>query len=78
MDKENDSRGNDVEKNNYNRWLGNNERNQKEQHQGMGSGPSIGEEQWVIMERRQNCIHGRKNICSKQQETQRKDSTRES
>ena len=52
MDKENDSRGNDVEKNNYNRWLGNNERNQKEQHQGMGSGPSIGEEQWVIMRRR--------------------------
>jgi len=52
MDKENDSRGNDVEKNNYNRWLGNNERNQKEQHQEMGSGSSIGKEQWVIMRRR--------------------------
>ena len=32
MDKENNSGGNDVEKNNYNRWLGNNKRNQKEQH----------------------------------------------
>ena len=32
MDKENDSRGNNVEKNDYNRWLGNNKKNQKEQH----------------------------------------------
>ena len=44
----------------------------------MGSGPNIGEEQWVIIGRRWDCIYGRKNICSKQQETQRKDSTRES
>ena len=30
------------------------------------------------MGRRQDCIHGRKNICPKQPETQGKDSTRES
>ena len=30
------------------------------------------------MERRWDCIHGRKNICPKQQEAQREDSTRES
>ena len=34
----------------------------------MGSSPSVGEEQWVIMGRRQDCIHGRENICPKQQE----------
>jgi len=44
----------------------------------MGSGPNIGEEQWVIIGRRWDCIYRRKNICPKQQETQRKDSTRES
>ena len=66
MDKENDSGDNNVEKNSYNRWLGNNKRNQKEQYQGMGSSLSIGEEQWVIMGRRQDCIHRRENICSKQ------------
>ena len=30
------------------------------------------------MERRWDCIYGRKNICPKQQEAQREDSTRES
>jgi len=44
VNKENNSRSNNVEKNNYSRRLGNNEINQKEQHQGMGSGPSIGKE----------------------------------
>ena len=43
----------------------------------MRSGPSIREEQWIIMRRRQDCICGRENIHPKQQETQRKDSTRE-
>ena len=33
----------------------------------MGSGPSIRKKQWVIMGR-QDCICGRENICSKQQE----------
>ena len=32
MDKKNNSGSNNVEKNNYNRWLENNERNQKEQY----------------------------------------------
>ena len=30
VDKENNSKNNNVKKNSYNRWLGNNERNQKE------------------------------------------------
>ena len=68
MDKENDSRSNDVEKNNYSRWLGNNKRNQKKQYQGIGSGPSIGKEQWVIIGKKWDCICGRENICPKQQE----------
>ena len=45
IDDKNDSRGNNVKKNGYNRWLGNDERNQKEQHQGMEDGPSIREGQ---------------------------------
>jgi len=52
VDKENDSGSNDVEKKDYSRWLVNNERNQKEQHQKTGSGPSIGKERWVIIERK--------------------------
>ena len=44
----------------------------------MGSDPSIGKEQWIVMGRRQDCIHERKNICPKQQEAQRENSTRES
>ena len=34
VDKKNNSRTDNVKKNNYNRWLGNNKRDQKEQHQG--------------------------------------------
>jgi len=50
----------------------------KKWHQRVESNPSIGKEQWIIMERRWDCIYGRKNICPKQQEAQREDSTRES
>jgi len=44
----------------------------------MRSDQSIRKEQWIIMGRREDCIHGRENICSKQQEAQREDPTRES
>jgi len=43
-----------------------------------GSNTSTRKEQWIVMERRWDCIYGRKNVCSKQQEAQRKDPTRES
>ena len=51
-------------------------RNTKEQHQRMGSNKGTQQEIQTVIEREQNCLCQRKNICSKQQENSRADSTR--
>ena len=78
MDEKNYSRSNNVEENDHNRQARDIGRNQKKWYQRMRSDPSVGKGQWIVMERRWNYIHGRKNVCSKQQEAQREDSTRKS
>ena len=76
MDEKNQDRDNNVEEDDYNRQARDIGRNQKKWHQRMGNNPSVGKRQWSIMEKRWDCIHGRKNICPKQQEAQKEDSTR--
>jgi len=65
MDKKNYGRGNNVEEDDHNRQAKDIGRNQKKWHQRTGSNLSIGKRQWSIMGRREDCIHGRKNIHPK-------------
>jgi len=78
MNKKNHGRSNDVEEDDHNRQARDIGKNQKKWHQRMGSDTSTRKEQWIVMGKRWDCIHGRKNVCSKQQEAQRKDPIRES
>ena len=66
-----------LKKNDHNGQTRNIERNQKKWHQRIGSDLSIGKRQQIIIRRRQNCIHRRKNVHFKQQEAQRENPTKE-
>ena len=68
MDKENDSGNYDVKKEDDSGWVRHSQGDQKIQHLRTRGGPSIEKWRQINMERRWNCIYGRKNICFKQQQ----------
>ena len=68
MDKENDSRNYDTRKEDNSGRVRHNQKNQKKQYQKTRGSPSVEKERQINIGRRWNCIYGRKNIHSKQQE----------
>ena len=75
MNKENYGKSDNVEEEPNNRQPRPIRRNMKKQHQRTRSTTSIKERKWTNMETRWNHLYKRKDIYSKQQKTQRKDST---
>ena len=70
MDKKNDSQNHYVGKENDGGRKRGTQGNIKEQYKRKGSSPSIGKTRWINMGRRQSSVHGRKNLCTKQQKNQ--------
>ena len=73
MDKENHGRSDDTEQELDNRQSRPTRRNTKKQYQGTRSSTSTKERRQTSMGTRQNHLHRREDIHSKQQKTQRKD-----
>ena len=68
MVKKNNSWNYNDGKENNSRQKQYNQENQKKQHQRKEGGLSIEERRWTNIGRRWSGIHGRKNLCSEQQE----------